>query len=138
MPKPYIYFGLAGGLPYLGSALTTIYLARQAGEAAVGAVSTIDPGVAITMLHQALDIQMTYGAVMLSFLGALHWGFEFSGYGGMKGYPRLFLGAAPVVFGWSTLALDPISALLAQWVGFTALWWTDMRATSLGWGKHTP
>lgn len=36
VPKPYIVFGLAGGLPYLGSALTTVYLARQAGEAATG------------------------------------------------------------------------------------------------------
>ena len=47
--------------------------------------SRIDPGVAITMLDHALHIQMTYGAVMLSFLGALHWGLEFAGYGGQKG-----------------------------------------------------
>lgn len=97
--------------------------------------STIDPGVAITVLHQALSIQTTYGAVLLSFLGALHWGFEFAGYGGMKGYPRLMLGAAPVVFGWSTLALDPINALIAQWLGFTGLWWADMKATGQGWSE---
>ena len=48
--------------------------------------SRIDPGVAITMLDHALHIQMTYGAVMLSFLGALHLGFEFAGYGGQNGY----------------------------------------------------
>ena len=47
-------------------------------------MSNVDPGVAITVLHQALDIQTTYGAVLLSFLGALHWGFEFAGYGGHK------------------------------------------------------
>ncbi|PSR75380.1 hypothetical protein PHLCEN_2v9138 [Hermanssonia centrifuga] len=132
VPRPYIVFGLAGGLPYLGTALTTIYLARQAGEAATGVLS-MDPGVAITILHQALSIQTTYGAVLLSFLGALHWGFEFAGYGGNKGYPRLLLGAAPVVYGWSTLALDPINALIAQWVGFTALWFADMKASGQGW-----
>lgn len=38
VPQPYIFFGLAGALPYLGSSLTTIYLARQAGEAATGGV----------------------------------------------------------------------------------------------------
>lgn len=97
--------------------------------------STIDPGVAITVLHNALSIQTTYGAVLLSFLGALHWGFEFAGYGGAKGYPRLLLGAAPVVFGWSTLALDPMSGLIAQWAGFTTLWWADMKATNAGWGE---
>ena len=30
----------------------------------------MDPGVASTILDQALNIQVTYGAVMLSFLGS--------------------------------------------------------------------
>ncbi len=50
-------------------------------------------------------------------------------------YPRLLLGAAPVVYGWSTLALDPMGALIAQWVGFTAMWWFDLRATTAGWSE---
>jgi len=133
VPTPYIVFGLAGGLPYLGTAVASIYLARQAGIATTGLMTNIDPGVAITVLDQALNIQMTYGAVLLSFLGALHWGFEFAGYGGTKGYPRLVLGMTPVIFGWSTLMMDPVQALIAQWVGFTALWWADLRATNAGW-----
>ncbi|CAL1705664.1 unnamed protein product [Somion occarium] len=133
VPTPYIMFGLAGGLPYLAASGATIYLARQAGIAAAGLSTSIDPGVAITMLHQALDIQMTYGAVMLSFLGALHWGFEFAGYGGHKYYPRLVLGAVPVVWAWSTLAFDPMIGLILQWTGFTALWYADLKTTSAGW-----
>ncbi|OSX65628.1 hypothetical protein POSPLADRAFT_1039170 [Postia placenta MAD-698-R-SB12] len=133
VPTPYIVFGLAGGLPYLGATGATIYLARQAGIAAAGLTPNMDPGVAITMLDHALTFQMEYGAVMLSFLGALHWGFEFAGYGGHKGYLRLALGAAPVVLGWSTLALQPVEALIAQWVGFTGLWWADLKATGAGW-----
>ncbi|KAI0672692.1 hypothetical protein C8Q78DRAFT_970296 [Trametes maxima] len=133
VPVPYVVFGLAGGLPYLGASGATIYLARQAGIAAQGLVPNIDPGVALTILDQALSIQTTYGAVLLSFLGALHWGFEFAGFGGHKYYPRLLLGAAPVVFAWSTLALDPVNALIAQWVGFTGLWWADLRVTGAGW-----
>ncbi|KZT00779.1 uncharacterized protein LAESUDRAFT_665271 [Laetiporus sulphureus 93-53] len=133
VPTPYIATGLAGGLPYVGTALATIYMAQQAGMAMMDATSSIDPGVAITMLDQALNIQMTYGAVMLSFLGALHWGFEFAGYGGTKGYPRLLLGAAPVVLGWSTLAMEPMTALIMQWIGFTGMWWADWKATSAGW-----
>ncbi|THH28397.1 hypothetical protein EUX98_g5795 [Antrodiella citrinella] len=136
VPTPYIVFGLAGGLPYLGATATTIYLARQAGMAATGVISTIDPGVAITVLDQALSLQMTYGAVMLSFLGALHWGFEFSGFGGHQGYSRLALGAAPVIWGWSTLAFMPMEALMAQWVGFTALWYADLQATNAGWAPR--
>lgn len=60
---------------------------------------------------------------------------EFSGYGGHKGYSRLFLGAAPVLYAWPTLALDPTSALIAQWLGFTGLWWADLKATNAGWSK---
>jgi len=96
-------------------------------------LTNIDPGVALTILDRALNIQVTYGAVMLSFLGALHWGMEFAGFGGHKGYSRLALGAAPVIYAWPTLALDPTMALIAQWVGFTGLWYADLRATSAGW-----
>ncbi|KAJ7137887.1 hypothetical protein C8R44DRAFT_607089 [Mycena epipterygia] len=133
VPKPVLMFGLAGGVPYIGAAATTVYLAHEAGLAAAGKLVHVDPGVAITILDQALNVQMTYGAVMLSFLGALHWGMEFSGLGGTKGYSRLALGAAPVLYAWPTLALDPTMALAAQWAGFTALWWADSKATAAGW-----
>jgi len=132
VPTPYVLFGLAGGLPYLGASATTVYLAHQAGMAATGVVN-IDPGVALTIFDQALNVQVTYGAVMLSFLGALHWGMEFAGLGGHKGYARLTLGAAPVLFAWPTLALQPMAALIVQWVGFTGLWWLDSKVTGLGW-----
>lgn len=82
-----------------------------------------------------MNIQVTYGAVMLSFLGALHWGMEFAGYGGHQGWKRLTLGAAPVLYAWPTLALEPTTALIAQWVGFTGLWYADLQATNAGWSK---
>ena len=47
----------------------TLYMAKQAGEAVSGAITSIDPGVASTLLDQALNFQVNYGAVMLSFLG---------------------------------------------------------------------
>lgn len=61
--------------------------------------SRIEPGGAMTTLSHALNIQMTYGAVMLSLLIALQWGFQFAGYGKYKRYSHHFIGAAPVVFG---------------------------------------
>ncbi|KLO14896.1 hypothetical protein SCHPADRAFT_902885 [Schizopora paradoxa] len=133
VPKPVFLFGLAGGLPYIAASGTTVYLAHQAGLAATGQPVGIDSGVALTVLDQALNVQVTYGAVMLSFLGALHWGMEFAGYGGHKGYTRLFLGAVPVLYAWPTLMLAPTSALIAQWIGFTGLWWADLQATNAGW-----
>ncbi|KNZ73786.1 hypothetical protein J132_09688 [Termitomyces sp. J132] len=133
VPEPVLIFGLLGGLPYMGASAITVYLAHSAGMAASGLDTTLDPGVALTLLDQALNIQVTYGAVMLSFLGALHWGMEFAGYGGTQGYKRLCLGAAPVLFAWPTLALQPMIALVWQWFGFTALWYADAKVTGLGW-----
>ncbi|TFY74597.1 hypothetical protein EWM64_g9416 [Hericium alpestre] len=133
VPTPYMVFGLLGSVPYLFCSAATWYLTHEAGMAAAGVVTNIDPGVALTLLDRALNIQMTYGAVMLSFLGAIHWGMEFAGYGGHKGYSRLALGAFPVLWAWPTLALQPTMALVMQWIGFTALWYCDLQATSAGW-----
>ncbi|KAJ7572920.1 hypothetical protein C8J56DRAFT_1017791 [Mycena floridula] len=133
VPQPAMVLGLAGTIPYVGTGLTTVYLARNAGLAASGTVSSLDPGVALTIFDQALNLQVTYGAVMLSFLGAIHWGFEFAGYGGQKGAQRLMLGAAPLFLAWPTLALQPVTALVVQWFAFTGLWAADAKATSWGW-----
>ncbi|EJD53104.1 hypothetical protein AURDEDRAFT_54788 [Auricularia subglabra TFB-10046 SS5] len=132
VPKPVMAFGLAGALPYLGTSLTTLYLARQAGTAAVGGLAG-DPAAMLGVLNSCLNVQVTYGAALLSFLGALHWGMEFSGYGGYQGTKRLALGAAPVLVAWPTLMLEPTSALIAQWLAFTAMWGADHRVTSWGW-----
>ncbi|KAJ7788453.1 hypothetical protein B0H14DRAFT_3892432 [Mycena olivaceomarginata] len=69
VPRPVMLFGLAGGIPYIGASLTTVYLAHEAGLAASGALGHVDPGAAITIVDQALNFQVTYGAVTLSFLG---------------------------------------------------------------------
>lgn len=133
VPTPLFVMGLAGGLPYIASAGTTVYLAHQAGLAAIGVATNLDPGIALTVLDQALNFQVHYGAVLLSFLGALHWGMEIAGYGGYKGYRRLCLGVAPAIVAWSTITLEPMSALLCQWLGFVGLWYADNRATAFGW-----
>ncbi|KAJ3844538.1 hypothetical protein F5878DRAFT_95381 [Lentinula raphanica] len=135
VPKPVLVFGLLGTVPYVGAGATTVYLASVAGAAAAGNPTSIDPGVALTMLDQALNIQVTYGAVMLSFLGALHWGMEFASPRPTQSETvrRLLLGAAPIFFAWPTLALQPMTALLAQWVGFTGLWWADATVCGMGW-----
>ena len=36
VPQPVLVLGLAGALPYLGTSLTSMYLAREAGIAASG------------------------------------------------------------------------------------------------------
>lgn len=125
--------GLAGGIPYVLASGATVYYAREAGLVIQGLDSTVNVDTALALLTHALNVQVTYGAVMLSFLGALHWGMEFAGFGGHQGYKRLALGVAPVLLAWPTLALDPASALITQWLGFTGLWYADLKATGAGW-----
>ena len=64
-----------GGIPYIAASGTTLWLAKQAQIAASGAAVKLDPGVALTMLDQALNFQVAYGAVMLAALGAQRVGF---------------------------------------------------------------
>lgn len=64
-----------------------MYFARQAGLLAAGHAARVEYDTALGFLEAAAHVQVTYGAVMLSFLGALHWGMEFSGYGGQQGAP---------------------------------------------------
>jgi Protein of unknown function (DUF3429) len=42
----------------------------------------LDPVTAQHYLDLLQSIQVGYGAVLLSFLGAIHWGLEFAGMGG--------------------------------------------------------
>lgn len=63
---------------------------------------------------------------------------EIAGFGGMKGYSRLALGTAPMLVAWPTLAMQPMMALMVQWVGFTGLWYADSKATMAGWGMCKP
>jgi hypothetical protein len=66
---------------------------------------------ALSALHTMEAVQITYGAVILSFLGALHWGMEFAKYGGEIGYQRLAVGTVPVLLAWPTTFLAPGVAL---------------------------
>jgi len=132
VPQPLMAMGLAGGLPYIGTSLFTVWSARQAALAAEG-LSSIDPATALAALTQCTEYQIAYGAVMLSFLGAIHWGLEIAAYGGQHGYRRLILGVVPVLYSVPTLMLAPQLALAVQWAGFTGMWYADMKATGAGW-----
>ncbi|KAG8737479.1 hypothetical protein FRC11_002016, partial [Ceratobasidium sp. 423] len=93
----------------------------------------VDIETTMQLLNQIQHVQVTYGAVLLGFLGAIHWGLEFAKYGGEQGYKRLALGVAPALYAWPTLGLAPEVALAAQWAGFTAFWWADSKVTTAGW-----
>ncbi|KAL7419124.1 hypothetical protein Q5752_005960 [Cryptotrichosporon argae] len=135
VPKPALYFGAAGTLPYLGTATSIVFLAREAARASQGAstITGMSLEEALAALHTLEHVQITYGAIILSFLGAIHWGMEFAKLGGTQGYTRLALGVVPALFAWPTTFLDHGVALAAQWCGFTGMWFIDQRASANGW-----
>lgn len=52
----------------------------------------------------AASALLTYGAVIVSFLGGIHWGLAMRG--GMPSAPALLWGVAPSLLGWLAILLD--------------------------------
>ncbi|GAA97729.1 uncharacterized protein L969DRAFT_55314 [Mixia osmundae IAM 14324] len=139
VPREAIVWGAAGLIPYVATSLTTVYLARVAGQAQAAEMlgrgqSPMNEETALALLHHVEHIQVSYGAIILSFLGALHWGMEFSAFNGRKGNTRYVIGIVPVAVAWSTLLVPTHQIALAiQWAAFVGVWWADWRTSTWGW-----
>jgi hypothetical protein len=79
----------------------------------------------------ALHAQMSYGAVILSFLGAVHWGLALRIPGGT---PRVLLmwGIVPPLAGWVALAFGPPLQHGVMMLAFLAAFSADHRAVLSG------
>ncbi|EKV31552.1 putative membrane protein [Caenispirillum salinarum AK4] len=79
----------------------------------------------------ALEAQMSYGAVILSFLGAVHWGLVLRM---PYGVPRALLiwGVTPSLVGWAALAFGPPLQHGVLMLGFLAAFIADRRAVLSG------
>ena len=73
---------------------------------------------------------------ILSFLGAVHWGLEWAGYGGKFGYRRYAAGVIAPAVAWPTLLLPVEYALISQFLAFTFLYYNDARAAATGRAPH--
>ncbi|GFF41446.1 hypothetical protein IFM46972_06547 [Aspergillus udagawae] len=136
-PKEAIYLGLAGVIPYLATSLETVYLSYEINRATATGDGLIFSGqTAELMLHMLEPIQVGYGAVILSFLGAIHWGLEWAGYGGKHGYRRYAAGVIAPAVAWPTLLLPVEYALISQFLAFTFLYYNDARAAAHGRAPH--
>jgi len=135
VPREAYVLGLAGTIPYFGTSLTTLFCAWDLNYAAHhnGAGYIISPETACQLLNFLGPIQVAWGAVILSFLSAIHWGLEFAGYGGYHSYRRYAIGVVVPAFAWSTIMLPQEWALAAQFLGFTMLYFIDSTVTTRGW-----
>ncbi|KAK6332722.1 hypothetical protein TWF696_002746 [Orbilia brochopaga] len=137
VPKEVLFFGAAGLVPYVATTACSLYLAWEEGNIAEhGASHFITSETANTLLQSLEQVQVGFGAVILSFLGAIHWGLEFAGYGGSVPYRRYFLGILAPALAWPTVFMQYDIALLTQFLGFTGMYFADARATTLGWAPR--
>lgn len=70
---------------------------------------------------------------IISFLGAIHWGMEFAGYGGHHGYKRYMYGVWATAVAWPTIMMPVEYALITQFLAFNFLYFADARASVRGW-----
>ncbi|KAL8728079.1 MAG: hypothetical protein Q9181_005468 [Wetmoreana brouardii] len=134
VPREALVVGMAGVLPYLATSLSTVYLAWDINHAALDGKGFLLSGQsAELLLHIIEPLQVGYGAVIISFLGAIHWGFEWAKYHGTHGYRRYAIGIVAPAVAWPTLLLPVEYALIAQFSAFTFLYFADARAVVRGW-----
>lgn len=70
---------------------------------------------------------------IISFLGAIHWGLEYAGYGGHHSYRRYMYGVIAPAVAWPTIFMPVEHALITQFLAFNFLYFADARATVRGW-----
>ena len=70
---------------------------------------------------------------IISFLGAIHWGLEWAGFGGTQGYNRYAIGVVATAVAWPTLLLSAEVGLITQFLAFTFLYYADAKASRAGW-----
>lgn len=70
---------------------------------------------------------------IISFLGAIHWGLEWAGFGGHQGYRRYAIGVVATAVAWPTMLLSVEMGLIAQFTAFTFLYYVDARTAVAGW-----
>lgn len=81
-----------------------------------------DPGVR----HVAGRVLIGYGAVILSFLGGVHWGLALLGRTG-RASGMLAIGVVPSLVGWATLLVPFETAVAVQVAAFGGFWLYEHR-----------
>ncbi len=102
-----LWLGYAGVVPFVACVLGIALLEGASREFAARAL-------------------VAYGAVILSFLGAVHWGFVLRA-PGARAVARLAAGVLPSLVAWAALLLPPGRGLTLLAVGFGAFWLYEHR-----------
>ncbi|MCR9175634.1 MAG: DUF3429 domain-containing protein [Alphaproteobacteria bacterium] len=83
---------------------------------------------------KAFEAQLFYGVVILSFLGAVHWGSVLAAREEAEQiWFRLGWSVMPALLAWLAALMNPLPAVLTLVVGVTAAYFMDLRARDQGW-----
>lgn len=115
VPLPAFTLGFLGALPFLGLALLAL-VAGPLGSATLEAWSQV-----------AL---LSYGAIILSFMGGIHWGWAMAA--DEPSFARLGLSVVPALVGWGGYLLGGSFGFIVIAAGFAALLRLDLRAIAEG------
>jgi hypothetical protein len=110
VPPAAFSLGLLGAGPFVGLAVMTL----------TGDGLGIWAGLAL----------LAYGAVILSFMGGVHWGWAMAA--GEPSLERLGLSVVPSLVGWGGFLLGGSAGLIVLALGFIGLLWLDLRAVAAG------
>ena len=114
IPQAALWLGALGLVPFAGLAASSHLLGDAWRDAVVLAL-------------------MAYGAVILSFLGGIHWGLAMAGTGpaanGAPSFRRLILSVLPSLIGWVSLLMPAAFGLPALAVAFAGMLFLDRVAS---------
>ena len=121
----------------LGSLTMTGVPAAAARLGAAGALPFLATAVAVWLLDSpydfyALEIQRTYAACILSFMGAVHWGLAMAAAPERPSAARLAASVLPCLIAWVALLLVPWLGLIVLILTFAGLFFYDLRAAAAG------
>ncbi|PSR97367.1 hypothetical protein BD289DRAFT_384407 [Coniella lustricola] len=132
--------GFAGTIPYFATSLATVFLSWNLNTTWPSQSQFLNHFLmsheaAAHYLHLLEPIQVGYGAVIISFLGAIHWGLEYAEkhVDINRSRFRYGLGVLAPVIAWPTVMLPVQFALTAQFAAFTFMYFMDTRAGVRGW-----
>ncbi|MBU0725094.1 MAG: DUF3429 domain-containing protein [Alphaproteobacteria bacterium] len=113
IPRPVLLLGLGGLIPFIAGA--------------VGGWTLIEP-----LNRAAQDMQVAYAALILSFLGAVHWGAALSRPDGARHWGWMAWSVTPALTAWVAIMPPAPVALMILMAGFLVCLAVDIRAVQLG------
>lgn len=117
IPTPALVLGVGGLLPFILGALL-IWLGPSSVWQAWGGL-----------------VLLSYGAVILSFIGAVHWGMGLKEWQQQQEgslWPVLGWSVTPALVAWAALLLPPKGGLALLLLGFAAQYAVDRRTVAVG------